>query len=77
MALIIYGFCVNSRMRRNCTQLEKMWKSHAFLDSQLWATSTSDVYQTGRGGEEMWNANVRHRQILCMTALKNEFVPYT
>lgn len=62
-------------MKRSYTQLEKKLKFYALLDLKLLDTSTSDVYQTGPGGEEMWNAEVRSRQTFCMTALKNERAP--
>lgn len=51
-----------SRMKRNCTRLEKKLKFHASLDSELLDTSTTDAYRTGRGGKEMWSANVRTGQ---------------
>lgn len=73
--LILFFFHFNSRMKRNCTPLGKKWKFPALLGSHLLDTSTSDVYQTGPGGEETWNANVRPGQTSCVTALKNECAP--
>lgn len=55
-------------MKRNSTQLEKKLKFYALLDSKLSDTSTSDAYQTGAGGKETWNANVRTGQTLYVTA---------
>lgn len=57
-------------MKRNCTQLGKKLKFYALLGSKLLDTSTSDAYQTGPGGEEMWNANVRTGQTFCVTYSK-------
>ena len=59
-------------MKRNSTQLEKKLKCYALLDSKLLDTSTSDAYQTGPGGKETWNANVRTGQTLYGTLIKNE-----
>lgn len=59
-------------MKRNSTQLEKKLKYYALLDSKLLDTSTSDAYQTGPGGKETWNANVRTGQTPYGTLIKNE-----
>lgn len=59
-------------MKRSSTQLGKKLKFRALLDSKLLDTSTSDAYQTGPGGEETWNANVRTGPAFDMTALKTE-----
>jgi hypothetical protein len=63
-------------MKRNCTQLGKKLKFHALLDSKLLDTSTSDAYQTERGGKGMWNADVRTGQTFCVTTLHNERAQY-
>lgn len=64
ITLIISAFGFNSRMQRNCTPLGRKLKFPVLLDSKLWDTSITDVYQTEPGGKEMSNANVRAGQAI-------------